>query len=315
MSNSPKLSRWQASKSLAKSAWQVLRRDRTLGWLPILSGISVLLILAIAVTLVITTSTFHNGVAGSGEFFMTGPLVDPGVTAVGFYVAVVLLITFVSTLFDGALIAGALQRFGGKTPTVASSLAAARRRLGSLFGFGIFSTIIGTLLRSTEEHVPVFAQISSAIAGAAWAVASMFAIPVIVSSPKKVGPIAATKQSVAVIKKTWGENIILSGGIGIIALLSIVGFFAAVSLIVAVGSAILQGTGASADMMAASFEFFAVVTGIAFVGLIVVLTMISAIIKSAVYHYATTGKAPNAFERDVVQACFTTKKARNVFTA
>lgn len=315
MNQSPKLSHWQTSRSLARSAWQVLQRDRSLSWLPVLSGLLIAGVLGISAWAIVATSTFQNGVASNGDTIIRGPLAEPGALAIGFYLLVLLAITYVGTLFNGALVAGALQRFRGNKPSVSSALAASSRRAGSLMTFGLFSATIGTLLRIGEERIPIISQILSWAAGAAWAVVSMFAVPVIVSSQKRVGPIAATKKSFEVIRKTWGENIILMGGIGLLAIISIAIYFAVGALITAGVGALLQSSGVSQSVMASAFEIGAIIAIAIFLLIMLILTVLSAIVKAAVYHYATTGQAPELFERDIVRACFTPKKAREIFTS
>lgn len=309
-STQPKLSRWQTSKSLARSAWHVLKLDKGLVGLPIISAIIAVIISVVVGAAFFLTSSFtesNNGIE------MTGPLMNVSWISIIFYLAVYLLLTFVATYFSAALVAGLLQRFQGKSPTVKSSLKMANENISSLIKFSVLTGVIGYVLQAIEEHVPLAGKVTTWLVGGAWSIASMFALPVIVSSKEKIGPFKATRKSINIIKKTWGETAILNVGIGLVALLSIVTFIAVMTAIGALTAYVVSAASASNLVVGVSFGAVGVVGVIGLVAMALLFTMLSSIVKAAIYHYATTGESPEGFEKEIVRASFTPEKASKVF--
>lgn len=305
-----KRSRWQTSKSLARSAWNVLKLDRKLAGIPLLSaGITILLAIILGATILLIASTQETA---NGSVL---PSIFTDVTwqTLVFYAGIYLLFTFITTYFSGALIAGLLQRFSGESPTMKSSLDAARAHIGSLLKFSLLTGTIGYLLQLLEEKMPLAGKIATWVLGAAWSIASMFAIPVIVSSKKKIGPFEATRESAGVIKKTWGETLVLDVGIGLVAILSMVVYFVTMAGIGALTAFILDTSGAGSLATGIGLGSVGFLGVVGLMVLVIVFTMMSATVKAAIYHYATTGEAPEGFEQEIIRASFTPAKARGVF--
>jgi hypothetical protein len=144
------------------------------------------------------------------------------------------------------------------------------------------------------------------LAGTAWQIASFFAIPVIVTSPEPIGPINATKQSIGVIKKVWGESLIVSLSIGAISMLSMLAYMLALAVITVLGVVLSAGA-----------WYFVALGVIGFIGLfagILIFNMMAAFAKAAVYYYATTGESPEMFHKDLLKQAFTPKKAKKIFS-
>lgn len=318
----PKPSRWHISASLARSAWRVVKLDRSLLWMPVVSIFGTLAIIALVVFIVLATSASGNlGEAlttasapqgGSAEITFSGPLLTWSPLSIAFYVVVYLLLSFVGTFFSAALIAGLLERFRGGSPTISSALRAARKHIGSLFAFSTLSASIGIVLNLIEDRVPLGGKIATWLVGAAWAIASMFALPVIVTAKTPIGPLRATRQSMKIIKNTWGESVIVNGGIGIVALISIVMFILGSTAIGLLAAYLVSAFSLAAPVVALGASLLIIV---ALLALIVVLAMLSAAAKAAIYHYATSGETPAHFEQQILRASFTTSDARKVFSA
>lgn len=308
----PTKNRWQISQSLARSAWNTLKLDRKLVGIPVIStGLTIALAFIVGLIIALT-STFENGLS---EAFISGPLLSLSWVSLLFYFGLYILFTFIGTYFSAALIAGLLMRFRGEVPTVSSAMAAARKNIGSLFMFSFLAGTLGYILQVIEDRVPLAGQIAALIVGAAWSVASMFALPVIVTSREKIGPIAATKQSFGIIKKTWGETAILSVGIGLVAAISVITFIITMAAIGTLVGYIVSSTQASSLITGISLGAVGFVGVVGILGMALLFTMLSAVVKTAIYHYATTGEVPESFEKDILRASFTQKKARGVFGA
>lgn len=307
-----KRSRWQTSRSLASSAWNVLKLDRGLAMIPVLSFIVTTALVIVLGVLFLLTVTIDQSSAGIS---IALPFGDTVWMRAILFIGIYMLFSFIGIYFSGALVAGLLQRFRGQTPTVASSLAAARANIGSLFKFSLLTGTVGLVLQAIEERVPMGGKVATWLVGAAWAIASMFALPVIVSSKQGIGPFAATRKSANIIKKTWGETAILNVGIGLVALLSLVAFVATIVTTGVLTASIVSATGASNLVLGVSLGTIGFIGVAGFIILSIVFTMLSSVVKAAIYHYATTDEAPEGFERDILRTSFTTKKARQVFSA
>lgn len=262
----------------------------------------------------VTTTNFTPTTAADGSTLLySGPLIDPTWVSVVFYATLYLTLTFITTYFSAALVAGLLQRFKGEQPTVKSAFSTANTHISSLFRLSLLTATIGFVLQSIEDRVPLAGKIATWIAGAAWSVASMFAIPAIVSTTENIGPINATRRSVDIIKKTWGETVILSIGIGLVSMLSIIAFMVTMGAAGILTASILSTTSAGTAVIGVSLGAIGLVGFVGLVGLTLLFTMLSAVVKAAIFHYATTGQAPQGFEQDILRASFTPKKARGVF--
>ena len=306
-----RLGRWATSKSLARSAWHALTLDKELIWLPLLSIISSLGLCTVFIGVLIGSGQLQMGDFTTGESASTDVSIF-GPLSVFIYTVFYLSMTFVANFFAAALVAGFLERFRGGNPTVGSALKAAHVHAGAIFAFSLLSATIGLVLRAIEERVPLFGKVVTWVLGAAWAIASMFALPVIVATDKNVGPIKATKQSVGIITKTWGENVILSVGLGLVSVVTILAYFA-----LSVGAwFVLAAFATASGILSIGFIpvaiFFAVVV-LGFAVLCIIFNTLSAVIKTAIFHYATTGESPAAFEKQLLQQSFTSKKARGIF--
>ncbi len=294
----PKMSRFRRGMELTKSSWRVLKLDKELMALPSLSLIcSVAAIVALVAGALGVVSTIHSG---QQHYSSTSPAPFI-VLGICFYI----VLSFIGNFFSGAVIYGATQRFRGGDPTIRSSLAGAGRKIRPLLFFSLVMTSIGLVLQMLEERVPFAGKIALWLAGAAWNIANVFAIPVIVLSDKDVQPFEATKESVGIIRKVWGESVTVDLGITFVGALSIFGY---------VGIWILLGA-ASANLHVARglATGFIAIAVIGLTALLVIFATLTSIAKAALYHFATTGEAPELFSKQLLQASMTPKKARRIF--
>jgi len=106
----------------------------------------------------------------------------------------------------------------------------------------------------------------------------------------------SVKESVSLIKKTWGESIVGSGSIMLIFV--VIGFIGAIGVLatLALGNMILFG------IALVLFLIFIVVIA-------VVASAMQGIFVTALYSYALTGVIPSAFSRDSIQHAFVPKQA------
>ncbi len=132
-------------------------------------------------------------------------------------------------------------------------------------------------------------------------------------SKDNVHPLDATKQSVAIIRKVWGESFVVNMEISLIGFLSFLAYLmlgsaATLGLFTAGHALHTSGLGATVGAVTVISLFVVVL-----LMLILVFSALSGIAKAALYHYATTGEAPSSFDSKLLQASMTPKKARKIF--
>lgn len=189
------------SWSLVKASAQVLKQDRELLVFPLLSGIATVLV---AVTFILPLA-----LAGGAEWF-SGEQTSYFAWVVGFlfYMVQYTVIFF----FNSALVGAALIRLEGGDPTVSDGMSIAMDRIGAILGYAALAATVGMILRAVSERVGFVGRIVAGFVGLGWTLATYLAVPVLVS--KNVGPIDAVKESAGLFRRTWGEQMVASFGIG-----------------------------------------------------------------------------------------------------
>ena len=205
---------------------------------------------------------------------------------------------FVIVYFNSALVACAMVRFRGGTPTLAAGLRAAGERLGQIVAWAFFAATVGLILRMIEERVGFIGKIVVGLVGAAWTVATYFVVPVLVE--EDVGPFDALKHSTEIIKETWGESLVSNVGIGLVATLVTV---LAVAPVGALTYLVAVKTGSVAVAIAGGLAVLLILVASALVS-----SALSSIVLSASYLYATAGKVPRVFADAGLQYAFAPKE-------
>jgi len=301
-----KVGRLRRSRELLKSSWQVLRLDKELLALPLIGILVSLGLIIFAIGLVIASFAVHEPVFDvniqntANTQAINGQLNWTGYVLLAIFVVA---ITFISNFIATAIARGALDRFDGQDPTIRNSLNAAKQRAGSIFKFSLLTLTVGVVLSLIRDRVPFAGKVLTWLGDLIWGVATFFVVPVLAMSAKPIGPIDATKQSARIIKKVWGESLIVNIGIGFIALISVV-IYAPISVLLTVLAANLYAPFGLAIGLLALLGLF---------GIVLVFNVLEAIVKAAIYYWATTGKAPDTFNKELLRASLTPKKARKIF--
>ena len=272
---------------LAKSSWRVLQQDRELLVLPVLSFVvsAMVLVPLLVVAFVYTDGTTTNA---AGE-----ESADPAMIVI--FVVAALAISVVGVFFNGALVAGAHQRFTGGDPTIGSALSKASRHLPGLIGWALLTATVGLILQALRERAGFLARFVINLVGAAWDVATFLVVPAVIIDDN--GAIDGLKRSASLLRQTWGENIAARVGFGLLGLVLVIPGFAIGGLAVAVGGPVLI-----AGILVA-------VVWIALV--VVVMTALNAIFQTALYMYATTGSMPTGFETTDLRQTFGPRETAN----
>jgi hypothetical protein len=191
----------------------------------------------------------------------------------------------VTFFFNSALVAAALIRLEGGDPTLADGLNAAKARIAPILGYAAIAATVGMLLSGLRNKDNNFlVRMIGAGLGVAWTLSTFLVVPVLVN--ENVGPIDAIKQSIGLLKRTWGENAIGNVGIGV--------FFGFLSFSVILVGVLLAYLAAQLSVA------LAIAVGVVFVVAVLLLGVyqaaLSGIYSAALYRYATQGEAPVAFQ-------------------
>ncbi len=264
---------------LAKLSWGVLKKDRELLVIPVLSFlVSAALLIPLMFVVFATASTESGGVEEASA--------NPAMLLLGIVAA--LGLSVISVFFNGALVAGAHERLAGGDPTVGSAIRKAFSRIPGLVPWAILTATVGMILRALRDRAGWLGQFVISMVGMAWEVATFLVVPAIVIDDK--GAIEGLKTSGSLLKSTWGENLAARVGFG---LLGFVAMLPALLLIAVFGS--LGGVGLIVGI-AIGVVWIAVV--------VVVMTALNAVFQAALYLYATSGMAPSGFEGSSIGESF-----------
>lgn len=273
--------KFSRSWGLVKASAAVLRSDKELMLFPLISGVATLVVLATFLVPMFALRIFENGIGVGGAVF--GFL---------FYFCQYTVIIF----FNCALVGAAMIRLEGGDPTLADGFKAAKARLASILGYAAIAATVGVLLQALKSRDNnILVRLVGSGLGAAWTLATFLVVPVLVS--RNVGPIDALKQSVSLLKKTWGENAI--GNVGIGAAFGLITF--AVIVIGGLSTfAAAQASVALAIVVAALF-----LIGVLLLG--VYQAALSGIYSAALYRYAISHETPAAFQGVHLEQAFAPK--------
>lgn len=270
---------------IAKMCWRVLLLDKELLAFPLLTLVVCGLLLAGFVGPYLANDQFDalfSLVAVTDEEGNINPV------AIAIDFAVYFVAYFVMIFFNAALVACARIRFAGGDPTVMDGLRAAFARLPQIFAWALVTSIVGFILNKISEKQKGIGGVIAAIVGAGWAIASFFVVPVLVAD--NLGPIDALKKSASIVKKTWGELLITEIGFSALSFLIILPAFA----IGFAGMILFEGNPALAISIFVLLALWVFVTSL-------IYSTLSTILRTAYYTYATEGRVPDQFDRDVIE--------------
>lgn len=270
------------SWELARASASVLRADKALMLFPVLSSLATLLVLATFALPIFAFKLFDHGFNAVGA-----------VLGFLFYFCQYAVIVF----FNSALVGAASIRLEGGDPTFSDGMRIARGKLPAILGYAAIAATVGVVLKSMKnrDNNLVVRMIGSGL-GVAWTLATFLVVPVLVN--RDIGPVDALKESVALLKKTWGENAI--GHVGIGAAFGLITF---VLVVVGGVSAFLAWQAAPAAGITVGALFL--------VGLLVLGVMqsaLSGIYSAALYRYAVAHETPPAFRGLALESAFAPKR-------
>jgi len=272
-----------------RASWDVLRQDKELLLFPLFSGVCCVLVLAsfagpmLAMTdWQAASDSMAPGAAQALTEFDGNPSAGQALymlTLFLFYCCNYFVIIF----FNAGLIACARIRMEGGDPTVADGLRQAWARLPSIVGWAVLAATVGLVLRVIEERSSLVGKIVAGLLGMAWSITSFLVVPILVIENE--GPVSSLKRSAAMLKKTWGEQIIGNFSFGLI------------FVVLALPGVLLLVLGVTANSVP-----LIVVSVLYFIGIALAQSALQGIFQAALYLYMRDGEAPEGFEAGALQA-------------
>jgi hypothetical protein len=279
------------SWELLKQSFQVLKSDKELMWLPVLSAISCILVTAVMVLGggVFFYPSLKSAMAASGQWRPS-----PDVLFVALFVFYVVNY-FVIVYFNTALVGAATIRLQGGDPTLEDGLRLAWKRKGIILQWALLAATVGVVLKMIEERSGLVGRIVVSLIGLAWTLASFLVVPILAF--EEVGPVQALQRSAQLFRKTWGEQVVGSFSFGLIFfLLALPGI-----LFPVIGQSVAGEPGL-------------LVGGVFLAIYVVLLSVVSSathgIFVAALYRYATTGDVAPGFREHNFSMAWQPKRSR-----
>ena len=257
---------------LARASWSVVKNDRELLWLPVISFFCSLVVMVV----------FGLGMVGIG-LPSKGQSISPGIYVLGFVMYVAL--AFVTIYFNAAVIGTAMKRLRGEDAKISDGLALARQHIGKIFVWALITATVGMILRQFQERAGLLGRVLIGLVGIAWSVLTYFVVPVLLFEPLGVGD--AIKRSGTIFRQRWGEQFIGQATIGLV-------FFLVAIPVIIVGALL------SAAIPVVGVPLLIVAIG----ALMAIAAACSGVFNAALDRYATTGEASGAFSLDDMNASF-----------
>ena len=283
------IERFRNGFRLVQASWNVLKADRELLLLPILSFLSSAALLAL-----VFFGLFADDLTVIRD---NGPMTTPTpfewiVLGLAAYA-----LSYITIFFNVALVCAADDRMTGGDPTVGSALSDAWRHAAAIAPWALVSVIVSLALRAIQDRAGILGRIAAGLLGLAWALITYLILPVLVLEGLTVREAIARSKDLFV--RTWGEAV--SGEIG----MSMVSF---VAVLLALPPLLLIGGGGQPALIVV-----AVVLGLAWV-LVVAVAMgaLNMVFRVALYRYAADGQAPDGFEDIDLGNVFPPKRRRGL---
>lgn len=273
------------SWELVKTSARVLGKDKELIIFPIISGIALFLV-SLTFMIPMFMTGFLESLSESFEII--------GIVVLFLFYVVQYTVMF---FFNTALVGAAMIRLNGGDPTVGDGFRIAFSRFSTIIGYALIAATVGVLLKTISEKSKGLGRAIISMIGLAWNIATFLVVPVL--AVEKVGPFDAVKRSVALLKKTWGEQIVGNLGLG--------AFFGLVTFLV-----ILVFVGAAVGLTIwLESALPAIIIGVALVlilvGINLVQSTLNGVYTAAVYQYATGAQRTSEFAPELVEGAFRTQ--------
>ncbi len=210
-------------------------------------------------------------------------------------------LAFIGTFSNVCVVYTAKTRFEGGDATFGQSISFALSRIHQILGWAAVTASVGVVFKVLDDVAEraggigeVVVGILRGLLGLAWSVVTIFVVPSMVY--RNTGPIDAIKDSVRVLRKTWGESLARSVGFGI-----------AQFLVLLLGAAVFGGLFATVASTATISLALAVLAVVYFAGTIFVFKLAEMVFDTALYAYASEGKVVDGYTQQVLDGAVRTR--------
>ncbi|MEA2701384.1 MAG: hypothetical protein QOE22_93 [Candidatus Parcubacteria bacterium] len=284
--NEKKIGRFRASYLLAAESFEFLRKDKEMLWVPLMSCAASFILAAAVIGLGFTYILMFENVS---------PQTDDAI----FYVFLFLFYigaTFIFTFFQGVIAAMVHIRVGGGDPMLSDGLANSLKRTGKIFRWSVVAATVGVVLNLIQEKLGWLGRILGFAGSVAWSVLTFFMVPVLVLEEGTIK--GSLERSGRLFREAWGETLVMNFSLSL--------FFTALHLvwIVLCGVIVFFSADSLAALIPVGIAFLA-----GFILLAVVGSVLSAIFKTVLYEYASSGRVPDTFTPELIMGAVKKKGA------
>lgn len=282
-----KIGKFKISKMMVKESWNLFKQDKEMMLFPILSTITSLFIIGI-----IFLFFFFFSLGGSFEALESYGESQSSVDYIYLFI-IYFLSFFVALFFQAGVLGIAHGRLNNRDLGFKDGMTIAFSKIGKIFVWSVVAASVGVILRFLSERVKLVGKIVIGIMGAAWGILTFFIAPILILDDLSLKD--SLKKSAFIIKKTWGETIIINVGMGLY--FAFLGFLGVIVFILSLFTAnpiIIIG--------------MLILLVIYLILLAVVSSTLSIIFKLVLYEYANTGITPQGFSNQVLNSAFKQKK-------
>jgi len=304
------IAKLKQSWRLLKASITVVLRNRRLLWFPVLTTvltgfIALFFLSAMALPIVLHHTGYHlnqiqHWSALVRYYFPRDPAAAHGFPWGSLCLPVIYFVSmFLATFFNVAFYSEIISAFGGKEVSLRRGLMTAWSRLPSILAWSCLAGLVGWLIRTIEERMPLAARIVAGLIGLAWSIAAVCAIPVIIQEQPTRNPIKILQKSAVTLKRTWGESLIGYLGIYAGSILIRVCLMLPV-LLVCVLAVLFKSAGLlfiAVLIMMLGVLFAAYVCGVA-----------GDVYRCALYIYAAEGVVPEPYNQDLLDMAWVVSK-------
>src|SRR5579862_348026 len=189
------------SWDLLGQSFAVLKSDKQLMWLPVISAIfciaATVIIFSVGVLVVVPLNAIPHDPAGQK---LLGQEMTP-------FVFLFYLVTYsIAIFFNVALVSIAADRLAGGHATLNDGLQAAWQRKWRIFQWALLAATVGMLLNALQRRLGLIGRLITGAIGFVWTLASFFVAPLLAS--EDMGPVEALYKSAQIFKDTWGEELV-----------------------------------------------------------------------------------------------------------
>lgn len=280
---------FKRSWEITKTSVNVLMLDKELLLFPIFAGFFSL-IFFMAMVFPFLVSEIVNSIVGE----TLGAILS--------YVAVFVLylgLAFIATFFNVCVVYTIKKRFEGKNANFFESLGFGVSKIHLIFLWSIVSATVGLILNILDNLAEKLGPIGNivmnlmvSILGGVWGIVTIFVVPSMVYD--NVGPLTAIKNSIEVLKKTWGESLIRYVGLGVVQMM----LFFVVLFVGIIFSIVLL------FVMPILGVITFLVTILLLILVMLIFSLLNTVFNTALFVYAKTGVVPQGYNSELIKSAF-----------